>query len=285
MNLVAIVLLLFSARAQGGEGLVNGIYQRSADASAWLVKTQDGREVGLGETAALEIQKSELSSQDNANTRFYLSLTIPFDEELGTSSYVLVVDGTVYQQSGSGSSHKDTSSLSFYISGESSAKQVSKYLATPLIYRRHPSHNLLVSFSPTKQEFAIGEEVTATLRITNVGTQPICFMKGGRNRAARDNQYVFAARQRGKQVHDIGTSYHFGGLATRQVLKGGDVFEDTINLDKWFSFDEAGLYEILGSYYLNFVEPETNSWRSIWEDYVSAEFLVRIKKPEGASNQ
>ena len=188
-------------------------------------------------------------------------------------------------QSGSGSSHEQTSSLSFYISGEGHAKKISRFFRTPLIYRRHPRHNLLVSFSSTKQEFLVGAEVNATLRIENVGTHTIGFMKGGRNRAARDNQYVFAARLGGKQVPDVGTSYHFGGLATREVLKAGEVFEDTISLNKWFSFEKAGVYEVLGSYYLNFVEPEADSWRSIWEDYVSAEFLVRIKELDSASNQ
>jgi hypothetical protein len=87
-----------------------------------------------------------------------------------------------------------------------------------------------------------------TWRIVNVGTNVVSFMQGGRNRAARDNQYIFSARSGGKHVEDVGTSFHFGGLAALRVLKPGDVFEDKVSLQKWFSFEKAGMYELHGSY-------------------------------------
>lgn len=246
---------------------------------------QDGQKLLLGARQDLKIQKSELSSQNNPNTRFNLSVTVPYDENIGPSSYILVVARTAYRQTGSGASHKELSSLSFHISGEENAKRVSEYVKTPLVYRRHPRHNLRVTFIPTKQEFSVGDDVTATLQIANVGTNTIAFMKGGRNRAARDNQYVFSARYGGKQLADIGTSYHFGGLAARQVLQPGKVFEDRISLSKWFAFDKAGMYEIHGSYYLAFTDPDEDLARTIWEDYVSADFMVRIAKSDKASNE
>lgn len=273
--MAALCISAFSLRAGEPE---NEIYQRSQDTSAVLVTTQDGQEVYLGKKRTLEIREAEMFSQNNENTRFYLSVTIPYDASLGPSSYILFVDRTAYRQSGSGSSQNETSSLSFHVSGDDKAKQVAKHFGTSVRYRRHPRHHLQVSFIPAKQEFEIGEDVTVNLRITNVGTNAVSFMKGGRNRAARDNQYIFSARYRGKQVEDIGISYHFGGLAVRRVLKPGDVFEDTISLKKWFSFEEAGMYEIHGSYYLDFNNPEDDSWRTIWEDYVAADFILRIKE-------
>jgi hypothetical protein len=279
------LLLLVSTSVLGATQPDNGIYLDARGDPAAQIKCQDGRDLSLGARQELKIQKSEISSQNNANDRFYVQLTIPYDESLDAASYILVVSGTAYRQSGSGSSQKETSSLYFYISGDENAKQVAEFLKTPVIYRRHPQHNLRISFIPTKQEFSAGEEVTATLQITNVGTNRISFMKGGRNRASRDNQYVFSARHNGKQVDDIGTSYHFGGKASRLVLKPGDVFEDKISLSKWFAFDKAEMYEIHGSYYLDFNDPEAQSWRTIWEDYVAADFIVRITEQEKASNQ
>ena len=44
----------------------------------------------------LQIQKSELVSQNNGNTRFYLSVTIPYNERIGPSTYILIVAGTAY---------------------------------------------------------------------------------------------------------------------------------------------------------------------------------------------
>jgi hypothetical protein len=274
--LFASVLTLHAAEAD------DGIYVRSPVTSARMIKAQDGSELGLGEQRTLEIRKAELSSQDNANTRFHLYLTVPYDANLDPSSYVLVVGGTGYQLSGSGSSQNESSSLSFYVSGDEKTKQVAKHFGIPLRYRQHPGHLFQIDFAPTKQEFEIGEDVTVNLRITNVGTNAVSFMKGGRNRAARDNQYVFNARYGGKQVEDIGTSYHFGGLAVKRVLKPGETFEDAISLKKWFSFESAGIYEVHGSYYLDFNDPVDASWKTIWEDYVSADFIVRVK---AASNK
>jgi hypothetical protein len=284
-RLPLLLLLLVSATVLGADLPDDGIYLRAQDDSApWMI-SQDGQTVSLGVRQELKIQESTLTSQSNANDKFYLGLTIPYDENLNSTAYILVISGTVYRQIGSGSSQKETSSLSFYISGEENAKQVAKFLKTSVVYRKHPQHNLRVSFIPTKQEFSVGEEVTATLQIKNVGTNSISFMKGGRNRAERDNQYIFSARHDGKQVDDIGTSYHFGGIAVRREMKPGDVFEDKISLSKWFAFDKAGMFEIHGSYYLNFNDPETQSFGTIWEDYVSADFTVHIKEQEKAPSK
>jgi hypothetical protein len=276
-KLLLMSVLFISALPMLAGEQENGFYERSHDSSASLVKTQDGQEVRLGKRRTLQILKAEMFSQNNENSKFYLSVTIPYDPSVGPSSYVLFVNGTAYRQGGSGASQKETSSLSFYISGDDNAKQVAKYFGTSLRYHRHPGHHLQVSFIPSKQEFKTGEEVIVTLRITNVGTNTVSFMKGGRNRAARDNQYVFSATYRGKQVEDIGNSYHSGGLSVRRVLQPGDIFEDKVTLQKWFSFNEAGVYEIHGSYYLAFQDPADDSWRTIWEDYASADFIVTIK--------
>src|SRR5215831_12328439 len=256
----------------------NGIYERSQGTAAVLVRAQDGELVRLGKRRTLQILKAEMFSENNENTRFRLSVTVPYDPGLGASSYILFVDGTAYQQTGAGSSQKDTSSASFYVTGDDNAKQVAKYFGTSVHYRRHPGYELQVSFIPAKPVFETGEEVIVTLRITNVGQKPISFMQGRRTRASRDNQYIFSARYQGKQVEDIGTSYHFGGMSVRRVLEPSEVFEAKVSLQKWFLFKDAGLYEIHGSYYLDFLEPEDDSWRIIWEDYASADFVVTIKE-------
>ena len=278
-----MLLLLVGACALGADQPGDGIYLWSKDGSAPPITSQAGKKMFLGARQDLKIQSLDLSSRNNANTRFNLSLTLPYDKNIGPSSYILIVSGTAYEQIASGAgrenaSQEKTSSISFRILGDKNARQVSQYLKTPIVYRKHPRHNLLVSFTPTKQEFSIGDEVTATLRITNVGTNTISFLQGGRNRAERDNQYVFCARYKLQQVEDIGTSGHTGGLGRWCVLKPGEVFEDKISLSKWFSFDKAGTYEVHGSYYLDFNDPDDESRRTIWEDYVSADFIVIIKK-------
>ncbi|MDH3585403.1 MAG: hypothetical protein OER86_14465 [Phycisphaerae bacterium] len=278
-SFLCALLLLVGPGAPGAVVPEDGFYLRGQGKSLPKIQSQDGRTVSLGPRRELKLRGSSLVSQDNANTRFHLNLTIPHDETLGSSTYVLVVDGTAYRQTGSGSSGKETSSLSFYVSNNKNAKQVSIHFNTPVVYRRHPGHHLRVSFTPTRPHFQPGDDVTATLRITNVGKHPVAFMQGGRNRAARDNQYTFTAYHAGKQIEDIGTTFHFGGIATRRVLKPGDTFENTISLSKWFEFHKAGMYQVHGSYFMEFSDPQRNSWRTIWEDYVSADFMVNLQDP------
>ncbi len=272
-----LLLLFASACVVGADPPDDGIYLREQGEPAPWIMSQDGQKLFFGARQDVEIRESELVSQDNANSGFYLSLTVPYNAAIDSSTYILIVDGTAYRQSGSGASQEEESSISFYIAGEDKARQVAAYFGTSLLYRRHPRHTLLVSFIPAQHEFPVGTEVTVTLRIANIGTNQIAFMQGGRNRAERDNQYVFAARYRGKQVDDIGSSDHFGGMAVRRVLKPGEVFEDEISLGKWFAFAEPGMYEVHGAYYMAFVDPDADAWRTIWEDYASADFLVVIK--------
>ena len=59
--------------------------------------SQDGRRLFLGAKQTLEIRAREFSSQNNANTRFYLALTVPYDESVGPSSYILIVGGAAYR--------------------------------------------------------------------------------------------------------------------------------------------------------------------------------------------
>ena len=276
MKIIVTALLLLASRcAFGSDQFDDGIYLRAAGAPAPEIICQGGFNGFLGAIQDLNILKIEFCSFNNANTLFQMMLTVPFDESIKADSFILLVDGTAYRQ------HmlqpgKEELKLGFTIYGGDEAKEISEFFKEPLSIRSHPGYNLLTTFTPTKPEFGLGEEVTVIFRIRNVGTNTVAFMKGGRNRGARDNQYVFSAQHWGKQLEDIGTSSHFGGAGSKRVLEPGEEFEDNINLSKWFAFDQPVVYEIHGAYYLKFIDPEFLSWSVIWEDYVSADFSVKI---------
>src|SRR5215510_10784525 len=135
-KLLLLGLLFFSPFPVRAGEQENGIYERSQDTSAALVRAQDGELVRLGKRRALQILKVEMFSENNENTRFRVSVTVPYDPRLGPSSYIFIVDGTAYRQVGSGASQEETSSLSFEVTGEARAQQVAKYFRTSVPYRR-----------------------------------------------------------------------------------------------------------------------------------------------------
>jgi hypothetical protein len=134
-----------------------------------------------------------------------------------------------------------------------------------------------VTFIPEKEEFLLGEPVTAKLRITNVGDADFTFNIGGRQRGARDNQFAFSAELVGdKMLPDIGDPRHFGGLGASVTLKPGESHEIHVDLTKWFAFKESEIYMLRGSYYMQFIDPALPDF-VIWEDFACSEFEVRIK--------
>jgi hypothetical protein len=256
----------------------NGFYERARGSSGVLIKTPYGRDVRLGERKTIPIIKAHIGSVDNENTKFYLSITTAIPADLGRRlAYILFVEGNMYEEAGSGLTANEVTSLLFYVMGKGKAEQVSKYFRTSVWYRKHPGHRLQATFVPVKREFAAGEDVATTLRITNVGTNTVSFGQGG-HRGARDNQYQFSAQFRGNRVEDIGPKGESSGYVVRRTLRPGEVFEDKVSLKKWFSFEEAGVYNVHGSYYLAFQDPANDSQSTIWEDYVSADFIVTIKE-------
>ena len=277
MKIIATALLLFVSRcAFGAEQYDDGIYLCAAGAPAPAIVCQDGQKVFLGARQDLNILKIEFCSFNNANTLFELNLTVPFDESIKADSFILLVAGTAFRQHILGTG-KEKLRLGFTITGGDEAKEISEFFKEPLPLRTHPGYKLLTTFTPTKLEFNLGEEVTAILRIRNVGTNTVAFLKGGRM-YGRDCQYEFSARYKTMPVKDIGGDNGIGGGgASKQMIKPGEEFKDTISLGKWFAFDQPGWYEIHGSYYLRFLDNNPLSWDLIWDDWVSADFSVTIR--------
>ena len=271
-----IVAMSLALRAVTGQELADGLYLQGAP-NAPVRRAQDGKDVHVGAAVDRATRSAAIVAHDNANTRFSLTLDFPYDAALQDGpAHVLVVGGVALRQCGAGSTRDVSSALPFELEGRDLADRVAaRYGVTPRL-RRHPLHALRVEFVPTRARYERGADVTVALQLTNVGTTPVAFMKGGRNRAARDNQYAFAAFLAGAPVLDIGSSNHFGGLSVRVVLEPGKTFRDEVDLRKWYAFDAAGSYQLVGTYALDLVDPASADWHTIWHDVVAAELTLRI---------
>ncbi|NUN50181.1 MAG: hypothetical protein HUU15_15240 [Candidatus Brocadiae bacterium] len=250
----------------------DGLYIGTDDSEAPTVSG-----LGLGKACRYEILEARLDSRDNLNREFHLSLTLPFSKDLGTMWHVLVVGGNAWPAIGAGSDADRTSSMSFSVSGREEAEAVAEYFRIKPRLRAHPGHQLSVSFVPTREAFETGGAAVTTLRIANLGAKSVFFQDGGRNRAARDNQFVFRATDGDKALPDIGSDAHLGGLSVIRELKPGEVFEKEIDLAKWFAFGKPGVVSVHGSFLLEFFESR-EAGHVVWEDWGTAAFEVRIRE-------
>jgi hypothetical protein len=292
MKMILALLLLATIPARAAEMPADGLYLAAMDKSGTAYQSQDGQTVYLGARSDLNIVEKLFKSEGNDNDTFRLVLSTPYRTS-AVGWYVLVVNGTVYRQD---QSYGDTVfwRLQYHVAGDDRAKEVSDYLGVPIVYYRHPGHRLRVTITPTEESFARGADVTATLRIVNIGTEPVAFVQGARNTLntqtrGRDNQFTFAASLRGKPVPDIGITSYSGGIASQVVLKPGEDFRVLVHLNQWFDFKDTGTYRIHGSYYMIFMAPEPRDYSAfwvalqqvpegtIWTDHVGADFQVAIQ--------
>jgi hypothetical protein len=134
-----------------------------------------------------------------------------------------------------------------------------------------------VRFVPRTKSVSLTEAIPVTLEILNLGSTPVVFMPGGKNRGERDNQFGFTAYDGLAAVPDTGSPVHFGGLSSQVKLASGETWRKEVDLRKWFSFKKPGAYEVTGTYEINFVDPDSRDWFVIWQDYATSSFFITTK--------
>lgn len=100
--IITTALLIVSMCAIAAAQPDNGIYLRAQGEAGLGVISHDGRRLFLGAKQTLKIEQSFLSAQNMENSKFYLWVTIPFDDKIGPTTYILIFAGNAYQQTGSG---------------------------------------------------------------------------------------------------------------------------------------------------------------------------------------
>lgn len=263
-----LLLALLLAVPAAADVAADGFYVRPENFDAANAAGADARISGLKDRRDYAVSEAKVTSQDNANTSFFVQVALPFDEALDKVRHVLVVGGDVFEQNGSGSQAGKTSWLDFTVAGRDKADAVAAYFKVKRTLRAHPGHRLRVSFVPKRSVYRLGESLVVTLRIENVGDAAVRFMDGGHNDGARDNQFVFHATG---ALPEKPAVYDFGGMAGIRELKPGEVFEKEVDMSAWFE-SQAGTHAIHGAWRLELRDGE----RLVWEDWATAEFTIRI---------
>lgn len=144
---------------------------------------------------------------------------------------------------------------------------------------------MLVTCETQKKIYTPEEPKKAILKIKNVGETAFTFVRGGRQRGARDNQFAFNAEYNSgdhppEMLPDIGNPLHFGGMGSFITLKPQEEEDIEVDLASWFNLDKPGSYSLRCSYYMSFEEVKKGkqSHDTVWEDFACAEFSFSIKK-------
>jgi hypothetical protein len=281
--LIAALGLLAVARpalAQQKDGPADGIYLVHVDGDGPKVKRNDtGDVLVVGERLTAGFGQATIQSDANDNSHFRVDLKgagpFPADQP---GHMALLIGGQCFMVYGFSDREADgTRSVSSTIYGEEAMRAVAKKLNVEPSLRKHPGHQLLVTWTPDQPGYHPGDPITLTVKIKNVGGQAIAFFDGGAQRGPRNNQFGFTAFL-GKAIPDTGDPVNFGGIASFRVLQPGEVFSKSVRLDHWFTLTEPGVYQITGTYALELHDPNGGLARPLWNDYATGTCAVRILK-------
>ncbi len=269
------LVLIFFRLSTGAhaDALANGIYEIAEVGAA--VRTLNGKEIHLGEKIGDSVSKVVVDSISNDNEQYSLSLVkeSAFSKEVG--NVALCVEGYCVAFDSAFNDRNMTFGMGARVSSSPAAEVFARFFGVTPKKRAHPGYALATRFVPEKDSFLLNEPLSITLEVKNVGSVPVRFQVGGKNRGARDNQFGFTAYG-SSAVPDTGSPFHMGGESVIRTLKPGETFDKTVDLRKWFTFQKPGAYFITGTYDMSFFDPDDNRF-VVWEDYAAARFVVRVK--------
>jgi hypothetical protein len=265
----------------------DGLYYIASGESAPTVAGDDGTVVHLGPQAETLILKSHVYSENNANTDFEVRLdtsNYATDPKTGSpvKSFILRIGDRGYAWAGGGGTSGNHNLMWFKIHNRPEAEKAAKSLSVECGLRNPPGCKFSVQFDPTQPVFYTNGPVKVKFEIKNLDDRAFAFQHGGQQRGYRDNQFGFRAMLFDKPVADTGNPMNFGGLCGLVNLGPGQVFDDQVDLKKWFNFDKTGTYRIHGFYLLDFYQPDKTDgsfmpWNLLWSDYASADFTVVVQ--------
>ncbi len=281
----AVVLVAALAMAAQAGTVKTGLYRMAKGDQGQAVRRCDvaeGGEVRLGQFLTGQLGQASLVSTANDNSRFELTVEPKgMSQGLAEEPMVIVVAGMGMPVSGygfSGPGESRVTDLTALVTGRAAAEKVGRALGIRPKLRQHPGYQLLVTLKPRQPSYHPREPVTLVMTIKNVGTKPVRFCDGGKQRGPRNNQFSFVAfPSAGPALPDVGDPTNLGGLMSVAEIRPGETFSKDVDLTKWFNFTRPDQYQVTAIYELNLVGED--HVHIIWDDFAVGRCTVTISEP------
>lgn len=107
-------------------------------------------------------------------------------------------------------------------------------------------YKIEAGFVPDKKEIILGENISMTFYVKNLGQKPYQFFVGGDNRGSvrHNNFHITAVNENGIAVKDPYSYDNFGGLGNDINLEQGEIYAERLYLGHWCEFDKPGVYTV-----------------------------------------
>jgi len=274
----------------------SGVYTLTVDA-VHLPRGDGAAQLPLGEKLAARLDHPALVSDTNDNSHLRLSVECLMARETEAKPMAIVLaDKTFYVTSMTHAGGRLY--LQADVAGPEIAQAVADELNIKPKFRTHPGHQWVVSLRPDKDSYQLGDRITLTLTIKNVGQTTLSFTDGVLPPGWRNNQFEFVAFKHvgfETPMADTGNATIRVMESTPKpvapdeapakpprpiVLKPGEEFKTNVNLGDWFKFNAPDSYRVHALYHVLLQSPD-RSQQVLWDDCAVGQCTFRIDQAAG----
>jgi hypothetical protein len=304
MCLVLVVFALASELALTGRVLAeepeskpsSGVYILTKD-PVHLPRGDGTAQLPLGDKLAARFDHPALISDTNDNSHLDLSVECLLAREDERKPMAILLAGkTFYVKAMTHAGGR------FYLQADVAGPEIAQAVADELNikpkFRTHPGHQWVVSLRPDKDSYQVGDPITLTLTIKNVGQTTLSFTDGVLPPGWRNNQFEFVAFKHvgfetpmadtgNASIRVMGSTLEavVPGEAPPKpprpiVLKPGEEFKTDVNLGDWFKFDAPDSYRVRALYHV-LLQTLDRSQQVLWDDCAVGQCTFRIDQAVG----
>lgn len=237
--------------------------------SGQIGTTLDGKTIHLGNPLKVSDANAVIDSLSNDNNDYIMHVAV----KPGTA---LCVAGKCITFT----NYDSAQNVSIQHLSNEDAETFSKFTGTSVRKKEDPKYKIQMNVLLDKQSYSMNEPILVKLEICNKDSRPLTFIRGGRYRGYRDNQFYFTAYGTAGQMPDTGNSENTGGLVFAETIMPDDCYTtQKVDLRAWFTIKKPGTYLVHAEYFMEMQPPlaKTINFFSSWNETAAAPFYLTVQ--------